>query len=66
MTLKQEVLELIDELPEDSVSLRDIRESLRLNKALDEAKEDVRAGRVYTSEEVLAEINKRWPPKVSE
>ncbi len=61
MTLKQQVHALIDELPDDSASLREIRESLRLQKALDEAEEDVRCGRLYTSEEFMAKVNERWP-----
>lgn len=64
MSLKEEIHELVDELPEDSLSLREIRESLRMSKALDEAKEDFRQGRFYTSEEFEAEMEKRWPRKV--
>lgn len=61
MTLKQEVHELVDELPDDSISLREIRESLRLSKALDEAEEDIRHGRIFTAEEMMANIEERWP-----
>jgi hypothetical protein len=61
MTVKQEVRELIDELPDDSASLREIRESLRMSKAIDEAKEDFRQGRFYTTEEFEAEMKERWP-----
>jgi hypothetical protein len=61
MTVKQQVIELIDELPEDSTSLREIRESLRLSKAIGEAEEDFRQGRFYTTEEFEAEMKKRWP-----
>lgn len=59
MTLKQEVHALIDELPEDAPWLREIRETLRMSKAIDEAREDIRQGRFYTSEEFEAEMEKR-------
>jgi hypothetical protein len=66
MTLKQEVHALIEELPDDAPWLREIRESLRMSKALDEAKEDFRQGRFYTSEEFEVELEKRWPRKKSQ
>lgn len=65
MSLKEEIHELVDELPEDSLSLREIRETLRLDKAIDAAKEDFRHGRFYTAEQFEAEIEKRWPRKPS-
>jgi predicted transcriptional regulator len=34
-----------------------------MSKAIDEAKEDMRQGRFYTSEEFMAEVEKRWPRK---
>jgi hypothetical protein len=42
-----------------------IRESLRVSKAIDEAKEDFRLGHFYTAEEFMAEVEKRWPLKKS-
>jgi hypothetical protein len=65
MTVKQQVLELIDELPDDSASLREIRESLRMSKAITDAREDIRQGNFYTAEEFMAEVEKRWPPRNS-
>jgi hypothetical protein len=63
MAVKEEVHALIDELADDSPWLREIRESLRMSKALDEAKDDIREGRFYTAEEFTAEVEKRWPRK---
>jgi hypothetical protein len=65
MSVKQEVHELIDELPDDSASLREIRESLRMSKAITEAREDIRRGHFYTAEEFMAEVEKRWPARNS-
>lgn len=66
MTLKQEVHELIDEMPDDSVSLREFRETLRLNKAIAKGMDDVKNGRVYTAEEFMAKVRAKWPRKNSE
>jgi hypothetical protein len=63
MTVKEEVHALIAELADDSPWLREIRESLRLNKALDEAEEDIRAGRVYMEDEFMAKVREHWPSK---
>jgi hypothetical protein len=61
MTVKEEVHALIAELADDSPWLREICESLRMSKALDEAEEDIRHGRVYTQEEFMEKVEKRWP-----
>jgi hypothetical protein len=65
MTLKEQVHALIDELPDDSPTLEEVRENLRLDQALAEAYEDIREGRTYTAEEFMAEVHKRWPQKPS-
>jgi hypothetical protein len=65
MTVKQEVLELIDEMPDDSASLRELRESLRMSKAITDAREDIRQGNFYTAKEFMAEVEKRWPRRNS-
>jgi hypothetical protein len=61
MTVKEEVHALIEELAHDSPWLREIRESLRMSKAIDEAEEDIRHGRVYSEEEFMAKVRERWP-----
>ena len=65
MTLKQHIHELVDTLPDDSPLLFEIREMLRLNQALREATADVDAGRTYTSEEFIAQVQERWPRRAS-
>lgn len=63
MTLKQQVHDLVDELPDDSPLLAEVRETLRMNHAIGEALEDVREGRTYTAEEFTAKVQERWPRK---
>jgi hypothetical protein len=63
MTLKQHIHELVDELPDDSPLLIEVREALRMNHALGEAMEDLREGRVYEAEDFMAKVEQRWPRK---
>jgi hypothetical protein len=65
MTLKQQVHTLVDELPDDSPLLADVRETLRMNQAIGEAMDDVRDGRVFEAEEFVARVQERWPRKAS-
>ena len=65
VTLKQHIHELIDELPEDSPILVEVRETLRLNHALADASEDVREGKTFTAGEFTAKVQERWPRKAS-
>jgi len=65
MTLKQQIHHLVDELPDDSPLLAEVRENLRMNQAIGEAIEDVREGRSYGAEEFMAKVQERWPRKNS-
>lgn len=65
MTLKQQVHNLVDELPDDSPLLVEVRETLRMNRALGEALNDVREGRTYSAEDFMAKVEERWPRKAS-
>ena len=65
MTLKQQVHDLVNELPDDSPLLVEVRETLRMNRALGEAFDDVREGRVYDAEGFTAKVQERWPRKAS-
>jgi hypothetical protein len=65
MTLKQQIHNLVDELPDNSPLLTKVRETLRMNHAIGEAMEDVREGRTYGGEEFLAKVQERWPRKTS-
>ena len=65
MTLKQQVHELVEDLPDDSPLLAEVRETLRLNQAIGTAMDDVREGRTYTAEEFTAKAQERSPRKTS-
>ena len=65
MTLKQQIHDLVDELPDDSPLLIDVRETLRMNRAIGEAMDDVREGRTYSAEDFMAKVQQRWPRKTS-
>ena len=52
MSGKESIHQWVDELPDDSPTLLDFYEQLRLDRALDEAKADLAAGRVLTFDEV--------------
>ncbi len=65
MTLKQQIHNLVDELPDDSPLLVEVRETLRMKRALGEALADVREGRTYSAEEFMAKVHDRWPRKAS-
>ena len=65
MTLKQEIHDLVEELPDKSPLLVEVRETLRMNHAIGAAMDDVREGRTFTSEEFMAKVQERWPRKAS-
>ena len=65
MTLKQQIHDLVDDLPDDSPLLAEVRETLRMNHAIGEAMEDVREGRTYGAEEFMGKVQQRWPRKAS-
>lgn len=65
MTLKQEIHALVDDLPDNSPLLADVRETLQMNRAIGEAMEDVRQGRTYGAEEFLEKVQEQWPRETS-
>ena len=65
MTLKQQIHDLVDDLPDDSPLLVEVRETLRMNHAIGEAMDDVREGRTYSADEFVAKVEQRWPRKAS-
>ena len=65
-TLKQQIHDLVDELPDDSPLLVEVRETLRMNHAIGETREDVREGCTYAAEEFMAKVQERWPRRTSE
>ncbi len=56
MTLKQQVHELVEELPDNSPLLVEVRETLRMNHAIGEAMDDVREVRTFGAEEFMAKV----------
>ena len=65
MTLKQQIHDLVEELPDNSPLLVEVRETLRMNHAIGEAMADVRAGRTFSAEEFTAKVQERWPRQAS-
>jgi hypothetical protein len=65
MTVKQQIHSLVQELPDDSPLLMEVRETLRMNRAIGEAMDDVSAGRTFGAEEFLAKVENQWPRKHS-
>ena len=65
MTLKQQIHDLVDDLPDDSPLLVEVRETLRMNHAIGEAMDDVREGRTCSADEFVAKVEQRWPRKAS-
>lgn len=65
MTLKQQIHDLVEELPDNSPLLADVRETLRMNRAIGEALDDVREGRTFSAEEFTAKVQQRWPRQAS-
>jgi hypothetical protein len=65
MTVKQQIDDLVDELPDDSPLLTEVREALRMNHAVGEVMQDVRDGRTYCVEDFMAKVQQRWPRKSS-
>lgn len=63
MSVKQQIHALVDDLPDDSPLLAEVRETLRMNRAIGEAMEDVREGRTYSAEGFTAKVQQRWPLK---
>ena len=59
MSVKESIHQWVDELPDDSPTLLDFYEQLRIDRALDEAKADLAAGRVLTLDEVRARYDER-------
>ena len=61
MTLKQQALQMVDELPEDSPVLAEVIEAVRLNQGLGEALTDVQAGRTVGAEDFMKRVEEKWP-----
>jgi len=65
MSLKKQINALVDDLPDDSPLLVEVRETLRMNHAIGEAMEDVRESRTYSAEEFMVKVQQRSPRNAS-
>jgi hypothetical protein len=65
MTLKQQIHELVDGLPDDSPLLADVNETLRMDRAIGDAVEDIAEGRTHEAADFMAKVHQRWPRKRS-
>jgi hypothetical protein len=61
VTLKEQIHELVEELPDDSPLLVEVRAKLQMHQAIGQALADMRDGRVYEAEEFMAKVQERWP-----
>jgi hypothetical protein len=64
MTLKQQIHELVDGLPDGSPLLVEVCKTLRMNQALREAVADIEANRTFEAE-FMAKVQERWPRQAS-
>ena len=55
-TVKEQVLQVVQRLPEDA-SFRDINEEIALLAAVSEAEEDIQAGRLVRNEDMKARLD---------
>ena len=65
MSVKETIHQWIDEMPDDAPTLLDFYERMRLNRALDEAKRDIAAGRVLTWDEADRRMKEKWAKRDS-
>ena len=59
MSVKETVLQWIEKMPDDAPGLLDLYEQARLDEAIREAKEDVKAGRMLTYEQLMEQHEER-------
>lgn len=65
MSLKQQTLASLAELPEDSSVWGDLHEEARLLRAIAEAEADVRAGRLHSLDDAKFSMEKKWTERRS-
>ena len=61
MTLKQQALQMVDDLPEDSPVLAEVIETVRLNQSIGEAMADVAVGWTMEAEDFVKRVGENWP-----
>lgn len=65
MSVKQQTLAWLSELPDDSSVWTGLHEEARLLRAITVAEEDVRAGREHSLEEVKHTMESKWETRRS-
>jgi hypothetical protein len=57
VSVKEKVIEAIQRLPDD-INYRDVRDEIALLSAIDEAEQDIQAGRVISNEQMKSRLEK--------
>jgi hypothetical protein len=65
MSVKETIHKWIDEMPDDAPELIDFYERMRLNRAIEEAQQSVREGRILTFEEADRRMKEKWAKRAS-
>ena len=65
MSVKEQTLALLAELPDDSSAWTGLHEEARLLRAITVAEEDVRAGRERPLEEIKRTMEEKWDQRRS-
>ena len=65
MSVKETIHEWINALPDDAAELHDLYERLRLERAIEEARQSIREGRCYTLEQVEQMTEEKWAQRHS-
>jgi Spy/CpxP family protein refolding chaperone len=65
MSVKEETLSWLGDLPEESPKWSELHEELRLLRAIERAEADVQAGRVFTPEQVRQTFEEKWAKRRS-
>ena len=65
MSVKETIHQWVDDLPDNSPTLLDFYERMRLNRAIEEARCDVREGRVITWDEADRRMKEKWAKRNS-
>lgn len=63
--LKEEVRQLLDQLPDNSPLLGELKENIRLNLAIQEAYGDVEEGLVYHAKDFIQRVEDKWHPRIT-
>lgn len=65
MSVKETIHQWIDEMPDNSPTLLDFYERMRLNRAIEEARCDAAEGRTLTWEEADRRMQEKWAKRDS-